>query len=59
MKKHFLVKVIVNDPYAKEFQETIEAGNPGLAAKRAYVKVRKEQLPRKKINEWKFITIKL
>jgi len=53
------VRIKVLNPYPQEFEEKVEASNPGLAAKRAYKKVRKTDLPRKKINRWDFTVIKL
>lgn len=42
--KHCYVKIVRWDPYEKSTEHTVGAGNPGLAAKRAFEQARKESL---------------
>lgn len=60
--KNYLVKIKVNNPYPKEYQERVEASNAGLAAYRGYKKVKQNEfnkLKGKRIKEWDFKVITL
>ena len=52
--RKFYVKATMMDPYPKHFETTVAAGNPGLAAKRAWEYFRKNELARKQIKQITF-----